>query len=75
MSSRKRNYVPPTAPMYRAASYDREGRCISSTGPYATKGAAMASRSRITRRGVVVVRVEECFPIWAPVDGTEIGNA
>ncbi|OZV74750.1 hypothetical protein CA850_29675 [Micromonospora echinospora] len=57
--------------MFRAAAYDENGRCVASTGPYATRGPAARSRSRIARRGVVV-RVETCLPVWAPVPGTEV---
>lgn len=70
MSHRKRAYVTPGAPMYRAASYE-DGRLVDATGPYATQGAAAASRSRITRRGVVV-RVETCTPVWDAVADTEV---
>ncbi|GAA2843974.1 hypothetical protein Acy02nite_68620 [Actinoplanes cyaneus] len=72
MSYRTRSYVPPNVPMYRAAAYQGD-RLVDTTGPYATRGAASRSRSRITRCGVVV-RVEECFPIWVAVPGTEIAE-
>ncbi|WP_229398136.1 hypothetical protein [Micromonospora okii] len=71
MSSYAREYVEPYAPMYRAAAYSADGVCVASTGPYATRGAASCSRSRITRRGVRV-RVEECAPVWVAVPGTEV---
>ncbi|MFG3715822.1 hypothetical protein [Micromonospora sp. NPDC047730] len=72
MSSRTRDYVGPNAPMYRAAAYNAEGVCVRAHGPYATKGAASRQRPRPPRGGVV--RVEECFPIWAPVEGTEVAG-
>lgn len=71
MSSYARTYVPPAAPMYRAAAYNADGVCVASTGPYATRGAASRSRSRITRRGLRI-RVEECIPLWVAVPGTEV---
>ncbi|MEV0267740.1 hypothetical protein AB0H43_03110 [Hamadaea sp. NPDC050747] len=75
MSHRKRAYVGPNAPMYRAASYaEDDGHLVRTTGPYSTQGAATRSRGRIAGRNVVV-RVETCSPEWSAVPGTEVGAA
>ena len=74
MSRYRRADPAPDGLLFRAASYTKDGTPAGAAGPYATQGAAMRARHRLTRQGVTA-RVEICRPTWIPQLETEISRA